>query len=78
VVGQFVADAVTYWAPGAALEPTVILPAGKTAWVLGMNATGEYYKIIWQCQYLWVPVGTMGPNPDAVWNNTPLPLDVVQ
>lgn len=77
VGGAFVADARAYWAPGAMVEPEVVFEAGKTAWVLGVDATGAYYKIVWGCDYLWVPVSSMGPNYDDVWNGTPLPTDVV-
>jgi len=55
-----------------------VLPAGKTAWVLGQDASGQFYKIVWTCTMLWVPVSTMGPNFDAVWNGAPLPTNVVQ
>ncbi|MBN1963478.1 MAG: hypothetical protein JW910_02455 [Anaerolineae bacterium] len=78
VGGAFVADAPTYWTPGELTDPLVTLEAGKTAWVLGLDATGSYYKILWQCVFLWVPAHTMGPNYDAVWNGTPLPTGVVE
>jgi hypothetical protein len=78
VVGAFVADANTYYKPGNLTNPVVTIPAGNTAWVIGKDASGAYYKIIWVCQYLWVPFGTMGPNYDAVWNGTPLPTGVVE
>lgn len=77
VVGAFVADAALYWEPGQLVQPHTGIAAGNTAWVLGKDASGEYYKIIWVCDLLWVPVSTMGPNYDAVWNGTPLPADVV-
>ncbi len=73
VVGLFVADTPLYSEPGVLVEPALTMPAGKTAWVLGKDATGQYYKIVWSCDYLYVPVSSMAPNPDAVWNNTPLP-----
>lgn len=78
VGGAFVADALAYWKPGMLVEPHTTIQAGKTAWVLGVDASGAYYKIIWGCQYLWVPVSTMGPNFDAVWNGAPLPTGVVE
>ncbi len=79
VVGRFVRDAQTYWAPGQAIVPTVTIPANKTAWVLGMDASGMYYKIIWACDLLWVPANTMGPNVgDPLWQGAPLPTTVVQ
>ncbi len=78
VVGAFVADAPTYYEPGKLTNPVVTIAAENTAWVLGVDASGMYYKIVWVCQYLWVPVSSMGPNYDAVWNGTPLPTGVVE
>jgi hypothetical protein len=77
VVGAFVADANVYWAPGMLTAPLATIGARNTAWVLGVDATGQYYKIVWVCQLLWVPVGTMGPNFDQVWNGKPLPTSIV-
>ena len=73
VVGTFVLDAPLYWAPGELVQPYTTIPAGKTAWVLGIDATGAYYKIVWVCDVLYVPRGTMGPNFDAVWGGRALP-----
>jgi len=78
VGGTFVADAPTYWAPGEPTNPLVTIKAGNTARVIGKDASGQYYKIIWVCDFLWVPVNTMGPNYDSVWNGAPLPTEVVQ
>ena len=78
VVGLFVADADLYWAPGQLTNPLATIGAGNTAWVLGKDASGAYYKILWVCNYYWVPIGTMGPNPDDVWNSAPLPTGVVE
>jgi hypothetical protein len=77
VIGAFVADAPTSWTPGQLTDPLVTIPAGKTAWVLGQDASGQYYKIVWVCDLLWVQKSTMGPNYDAVWNGRPLPTGVV-
>lgn len=78
VVGAFVADAQVYWKPDALTNPVITISAGKTAWVLGQDASGMYNKIIWSCSLVWVPKNTMGPNPDAVWMGKPLPADVVK
>jgi len=78
VVGAFVAPAQTYSVPGQLVEaPPVTIAAGKTAWVIGLDASSQYYKIFWACGYLWVPANTMGPNYDKVWNGTPLPTRTV-
>ena len=78
VVGAFVANAPLYWEPGEFVQPYMEIAAGSTAWVLGVDESGKYHKIIWVCDLVWVPVGTMGPNYDAVWNGAPLPTDVVE
>ncbi|MBI5959457.1 MAG: hypothetical protein HY866_12025 [Chloroflexi bacterium] len=83
VVGSFLSDTQLFWAPDAEsasieynIGATPALP--KTAWVIGQDASESFYKIVWVCQYLWVPVSTMGPNYDAVWQGTPLPTRIVK
>jgi hypothetical protein len=76
-VGAFVSDTDVYWAPDANATTAITMPAGKTAWVLGMDETGEFYKFVWSCTLLWAPVGTMGPNHDDVWHGAALPTTVV-
>jgi hypothetical protein len=78
VVGSFVADTPLYYEPGVLIVPTLTMAAGKTAWVIGVDASHQYYEIVWVCDLLWVPLNTMGPNYDAVWQGKPLPQDVVQ
>lgn len=75
VGGTFVADAQTYWTPGEATD--TVIPAGNSTKVIGVDASGQYYKIAWGCDFLWVPMNTLGPNYDAVWNGAPLPTTVV-
>ena len=77
VGGTFVADAPVYWEPGELTSPLVTIGAGNSARVIGLDAMGQYYKIIWVCDLVWVPKATMGPNYDAVWNGAPLPTEVV-
>lgn len=76
VGGRFVSDAAVYWKPGEVTKH--VIKAGTSVRVLGKDATGAYYKILYVCDYLWVPVGTLGPNYDAVWNGAPLPTAVVE
>lgn len=77
VGGRFVTDARLYWAPDR-LVPNATIAAGNTARVLGVDSSGQYYQILWNCQKLWVPTSTMGPNFDPVWNGAPLPTVVVE
>ncbi|NDJ75332.1 MAG: hypothetical protein GYB65_03655, partial [Chloroflexi bacterium] len=74
----FVANADVFWAPDADAQTDVVIPAGNTARAIGLDESGAYYKVLWECQFLWVPAETLAPNPDAVWNGAPLPTDVVQ
>lgn len=78
VGGTFVANAQAYWAPGKLTAPVVTIAAGKSARVIGLDESGQYYKIIWNCDYLWVLKDTLGPNYDNVWHGAPLPTTVVK
>lgn len=77
VGGSFIVPADLYAAPGVPIEPWVGIAPGQSAWVLGVDESGEYYKILWGCDQLWVLVETIGPNYDDVWNGMPLPTNVV-
>ncbi len=77
VMGTFVSDALLHYAPGKLIAPQSSLSAGQSAYVLGIDSTGEYYKIIWVCQHLWVPVDAVGPTYGDVWNGQPLPTNTV-
>ena len=73
VVASFVQTEPLYSAPGVLDEPALSIEAGKTAWAIGPDASGKYYKILWVCDFLWVPASALGPNYDNVWQGTPLP-----
>lgn len=81
VVGELTSPTEVFWAPGK-ISPGVSLqpaPDNKTYWVVGVDESGQYYKIVLSCQFLWVPVGVMAPAyGDPVWNGTPLPTRVVK
>ncbi|MBI5961023.1 MAG: hypothetical protein HY866_19955 [Chloroflexi bacterium] len=77
VVGAFVVTTPIYFAPDSGAASTVVMEAGKTAWVFGLDATGQFYKVVLAGKYFWVPVNTMGPNFDNVWLGRPLPTVVV-
>jgi hypothetical protein len=79
VVGHFNTNASAYYAPGKLItDPTVVIEVGKTYWVVGQDASGQFRKVLLGCQWVWVEFNTVGPNFDAVWNGTPLPTDVVE
>ena len=78
VVGSFVATTQVYFAPEAGATSDIVMEAGKTAWVYGVDASGAFYQVMLSGQFFWVPVETMGPNYDEVWNGTPLPTGVVE
>ncbi len=77
VGGTFVSDALLYSEPGNPISPALTMTAGKSALVLGVDTSGQYYEILWVCSYLWVPRDSMGPNYDAVWGGRPLPTNVI-
>ena len=77
-VGVFLAETGILWGPGADMATGLTMPAGKTAWVLGMDESGQFYKFVFSCSYLWAPVRAMGINHDDVWNGAPLPVTVVE
>jgi hypothetical protein len=78
VVGQFVRSTPLYFAPMAEATSDITLEPGKTLWVLGVDQSGQFYKVLISGDTAWVPVDSMQPNPDGLWNNTPLPSNVVQ
>jgi hypothetical protein len=78
VVGAFVTTTPAYFAPQANAATSTVLDAGKTLWVLGVDASGQFYKVVLAGKYFWVPVSSMGPNYDEVWQGTPLPTNVIE
>lgn len=79
VVGRFESDTPLYYAPdlSALVYPQATIKAGQTLWVFGVDETGEFYQVLVWATKLWVPVGAVGPNPDAPWNGAPLPSTVI-
>ncbi len=78
VGGTLVRDALLYAEPNVPTNPPITLEAGKNVVVLGMDASGQYYKIVFAASYLWVEADAIGPNYDAVWGGAPLPTQVVE
>jgi len=78
VVGAFVVSTPIYFAPRADAVTTIIMEAGKTVWVFGLDESGQYYKAAISGQYFWVPRHTLGPNYDEVWLGRPLPTITVE
>lgn len=78
--GLLVRPTPLYWAPRQNAASNIILdvaPNAKTYWVLGMDATRSFYKIVIACKTYWVPLDTLVPNPDNVWRGAPLPTRIV-
>jgi hypothetical protein len=80
VVGTFVDYAQAYWAPepGKIVTPELYFNPGTTLWVFGMDSTRQFYKVLIDVVYLWVPVGTIGPTYDETWGGRPLPNIIVR
>ncbi len=77
VVGSFVTTTPAYFAPQSDAVTSIVLAAGKTLWVFGVDEGGEFYKVMISGRFFWVPVETMGPNFDAVWQGHPLPTNTM-
>lgn len=75
VVGALPFTTQAYYAPGQLADVT--LNTG-TYWVVGVDESGQYYKIVLACQYLWLPVSSMQPSPQPPQNGAPLPTRVVR
>lgn len=75
VVGLLTADTLASYAPG--LSTDITLHAGQTFWVVGLDTTEAYYKIVLANGYLWIPAALMVPTPGAPWYSTPLPTLIV-
>jgi hypothetical protein len=73
VVGSFVSTTPVYFEPRLDAASDVVMEAGKTAWVYGVDASGAFYQVMLSGQFFWVPVSSMGPNYDDVWQGRPLP-----
>ena len=74
VVGDMPQGAQAFYAPGEATNITI---NPGTYWVIGKDESGQYYKILLACQYLWVPIDAMQPSYQPPWSGQPLPTQVV-
>lgn len=77
VGGTFTTNSELYWLPGEVIAPAIVMEPGKTVRVIGLDASGKYYKILYGCSFVWARAETLGPTFDAVWNGAPLPTAVV-
>ncbi|MFN8528452.1 MAG: hypothetical protein U0670_07565 [Anaerolineae bacterium] len=75
VVGDMPNSTQAFYSPGN-ISPGLFINPG-TYWVIGQDASGQFYKIILACQYLWVPVDSMQPSFQSPWTGQPLPTRVV-
>jgi hypothetical protein len=78
VVGTFTQDTTLLFDPSATSQTDSTLHAGQSLWVIGLDSTGQYYQVLLSGVFYWVPVGSLGPNYDGVWNGTPLPTTTVE
>lgn len=78
VVGTFTQDTVLLFEASPTTPTGKMLYAGQSLWVFGLDSSGQYYQVLLSGVLYWVPVGTIGPTYDEVWNGTPLPTTVVE
>jgi hypothetical protein len=77
VVGTFTQTTLLYYDPAQGATSDSTMDVGQSLWVLGLDETGAFYEVVLSGQYLWVPVGTIGPTYSDPWNGRPLPTEVV-
>lgn len=75
VVGNLPFSTPAFYAPGK--EANGVTVNAGTYWVLGVDETGEFYKIQIACERLWLPVGVLQPSYEAPWSGQPLPINIV-
>jgi hypothetical protein len=75
VVGEAPLGAQVYWAPGN-VSPGLVLNPG-TYHVIGQDASETYYKLFFNCMYIWVRKDTMQPSYLPPQNGAPLPQRIV-
>ncbi|MBK8024875.1 MAG: hypothetical protein IPK19_26520 [Chloroflexi bacterium] len=75
VVGEAPLGAQAYYAPGEVASGVVLNPG--TYIVVGLDESGEYYKVVLACQFVWVRAETMQPSFQAPQNGQALPTGVV-
>ncbi len=79
VSGAFVTTTAIYAQPTQdAGIPDVVMDAGKTVYVYGLDTSEQFYKVMLSGKFFWVPVDTIGPNFDEVWQGHPLPTVIVE
>jgi hypothetical protein len=75
VVGNLPFSSQAFYAPGK--EANGVTVNAGTYWVLGVDETGEFYKIQIACERLWLPVTVLQPSFEPPWSGQPLPTNVV-
>jgi hypothetical protein len=74
-VGEAPLGAHVFWQPGTE-SPGLVLNPG-TYIVIGQDESETYYKLFFNCQYIWVRKDTMQPSWLPPQNGAPLPTRIV-
>lgn len=78
VVGSIPFGATAFYSPNKETNNTDVFVNAGSYWVIGLDSTETFYKIVLACQFLWVPREAVGPYYDGVnWFNNPLPTGIV-
>jgi hypothetical protein len=73
VVGTFTETTPLFFAPEPGAVTGAVMDIGQSLWVVKLDESGLFYEVVLSGQFLYVPVGTIGPTYDDVWHGTPLP-----
>jgi hypothetical protein len=77
VVGTFVVDSPLYYSTCADCYSDDVMKQGQLLWVIGMDASYQYYRVLLMCHKYWVPAANIGPTADYPWFGKGLPAQIV-
>ncbi len=78
VVGTFTDWTPLYYMSHPDAPSNFQMQPGQSLWVVGIDESGAFYKVLLSGDWYWVPAANIGPTYDDVWHGTPLPTTVVE
>jgi len=76
VMGRLLSTVIVYQDPNT-INPVTYAIQDRRVWVLGPDPSGQFYRIIYNHQRVWVLAGALGTDPDSPWDNAPLPTTLL-
>ena len=76
VMGRMLSTVIVYQDPNT-INPLFYAIQDRRVWVLGPDPSGQFYRIIYNHQRVWVLAAALSTDPDSPWNNAPLPTTLL-